>query len=172
MKAPPPAHPRRKRARAKPHGSRAPAPTGFPAFVAYGDIPAARRALDEIRTVLIAHDREYRLEPRLWRFDQLSQPRWRDVALRDAGTAGIVVVASSEPGMLPADTEGWLARLLAQKHARSTTVVIVLGNREVWTIVVEKLPAAGSPSRPSTAPAAPRAGFPARSRAPSAARAA
>jgi hypothetical protein len=71
--------------------------------------------------------------------------------------------------MLPADTEEWIALLLAQKQVRSTTIVIVLG-AEAWTISVEK--AAPAATRGNSARSRAQAIAPAATRSPSTARAA
>lgn len=110
----------------------------FRALIAYADIPAARRAMSEIRDVLAATRRGYELHPMLWRFDQLGAPSWREVALRDAANAAVVVLAGSEPGSLPASLERWVSTLLSRKEGRPTTIVAVLGATDAWTITIEK----------------------------------
>lgn len=120
------------------------APTVFKVFVAYADVPAARRALSEIRCVLAATRRDYQFEPMLWRFDQLTLPNWRDVALGDAAAAAVVVLASSGPGPIPRPLEHWVSTFLSHKQSAPITLVALLGASEAWTISIDKPRPAGS----------------------------
>lgn len=128
-----------------------PPPIGFKAFIAYADLAAARQAMSTINEVLRAARHAYRLEPMLWRFDQLAAEKWREPALCDAAKASVVVLAQSASVSLPVEMERWVGEFLArQRHAR-TTLVALLGNEDAWTISLEG-PAAEVPA-PYLAPA-------------------
>jgi hypothetical protein len=136
--------PRKPRARPTGRGrkpaprARNPAPAPFRALIVYADVPAARRAMTEIRNVLLATGRAYEFCPMLWRFDQLAGEHWREVALRDAAEAAIVVLASTDSAIIPAGLECWVSSLLARKQGLPITIVAVLGATEAWTISIEK----------------------------------
>lgn len=129
-----PARPKRVRSSRRPRQSK---PLPFNALIAYADVPAARRAMNEIRDVLAASGRHYEFRPMLWRFDQLGRENWSEVALRDAAEAAIVVVASTEVG-LDLGLERWVGQLLARKLGKPMTIVAVLGATEAWTISIEQ----------------------------------
>jgi hypothetical protein len=131
--------------RASPRRSKKPAPPviGFKAFIAYADLAAARQAMSTINEVLVASGHAYRLEPMLWRFDQVVAAKWREPALVDAARAEVVVLARSAPGGLPAEIEQWVTDFLARKEKGRTTLVALLGHDDAWTISIE-----GPASRP------------------------
>ena len=114
----------------------------LPVFIAYADIPAARRALTAIGEVL-ARNREapYRLQPMFWRFDQLEGPRWFQMALSDASQAGVIVIAMSSPTALHASAEAWLSAL-ATRHRGGSIHVVTLFDEELWTVWLAQAPAA------------------------------
>jgi len=113
-------------------------PVPFSAFIAYPEIAAGRDALGVINEVLRAAPQPHVLEPMLWRFDQLANPRWRARALADAARADVIVLASTAAiGLTPA-VENWMQALLAQQLGRRTTIVALLGTDEAWTISIDQ----------------------------------
>ena len=50
----------------------------------------------------------------LWRFDQLDESKWREMALLDATHAGAVVIALSDELPLNSAAEIWLTTLATQ----------------------------------------------------------
>lgn len=143
---PPSPRPRRAAARAAHHFTRrrhaTPPPpplpaTPFHAFIAYADIPAAGRAMGAINQVLKAASHKYALKPMLWRNDQLTGAKWRERAMIDAGTANVVVFASSSPGELPPELDAWISEFISRQRDRSSTIVAILGDEEAWTISIE-----------------------------------
>jgi hypothetical protein len=111
--------------------------TGFKAFIAYADLPAAREAMRTINEVLVASSHPYRLEPMLWRFDQIVAAKWHEPALHDAALADVVVLARSSAGSLPSDVEQWVTDFLGRKQNSRTTLVALLGQEDAWTISIE-----------------------------------
>jgi hypothetical protein len=120
-----------------------PAPQPFHAFIAYADLPAAKRALTVINEVLDATAGKFALKPMLWRFDQLCADRWSETAIADAHTASVVVLASSAPGPVAPAVESWVTKLLHRKQGGRITVVSLQGEDDAWTISIE------APSRPA-----------------------
>ncbi|HUR60228.1 MAG TPA: hypothetical protein VM029_21065 [Opitutaceae bacterium] len=109
----------------------------FKAFIAYADLNAARQAMRTINEVLEAAPRPYRLQPMLWRYDQISSDKWREASLADAGLADVVVVASSAAGGMPAAIEQWVGEFIKQKRGTRMTLVALLGHGDAWTISIE-----------------------------------
>lgn len=133
-----------------------PAGPAFNAFIAYADIPASRLAIASINDVLRAAKRGHRLNPMLWKFSQLPAGNWREAAVREALRADVIVLASSTPGTLPAELEGWLSDLVVRSGGRRMTLVVLLGPNDAWTVTLERV--AQSPAPIQVAPvSAPKA---------------
>jgi hypothetical protein len=126
-----------RRVRSRPTAAKSAAPAPFHAFIAYADLPAARRAMSTISDVLRATQGKFAFKPMLWRFDQLAHAKWCDYAISDAAEAAVVVLASSAPGPAPAAIEQWVSSLLQRKRGQRTTVVSLQGEDEAWTISIE-----------------------------------
>jgi hypothetical protein len=109
----------------------------FHAFIAYADLPAARRAMGVINEVLEATAGKFTLKPMLWRFDQLASAKWCDYALTDAREAAVVVLASSRPGSLPVALEQWIGALIHHQRGQRVTVISLQGEHDAWTITIE-----------------------------------
>jgi hypothetical protein len=112
----------------------------FRAFIGYGDMTAVRRATSTIKDVLEATPHAYDFQPLLWPFDQLASAHWRERALAAARGADIVVLASSQPGELPALIEHWISALLEEARGRRLTLVAIAGASDAWTISIEGPP--------------------------------
>ena len=108
----------------------------LPVLIAYGDVPSARQALARITDMLRKTEPGVELHPMLWRFNQLDDPRWRDVALADAARAKAVVLAMSHESAFCARTQSWMTTLLGQLHGRSLTVLALIGEQEAWTVTL------------------------------------
>jgi hypothetical protein len=76
------------------------------------------------------------LHPMLWRFNQLDDPRWRDVALRDAARAHTLVLAMSDEAAFCPRTQTWMTTLLSRLRGSSLTVLALIGHEEAWTITL------------------------------------
>jgi hypothetical protein len=127
-----------------PRSSRRPSPDQpappaieFKAFIAYADLNAARQAMRAINEVLEAAPRPYRLQPMLWRYDQICSDKWRETSLVDAALADVVVVASSAAGAMPAAVERWVGEFISQMRGTRMTLVALLGDNDSWTISIE-----------------------------------
>ncbi|HVS52480.1 MAG TPA: hypothetical protein VHD62_09005 [Opitutaceae bacterium] len=108
-------------------------------FIAYADLPAARRAIAVINEVLRATRRRFAFRPMLWRFDQLAAEKWRACALTDAAATPLVIFASTGAGELSPALESWTNALLTRKRGERLTLVALLGADDTWTISIEGL---------------------------------
>lgn len=115
-----------------------PTSTPCPIFVAYADIPAARHAMSRVKDVLPHSLNCCHLQPMLWRFDQLADQRWRDMALRDACRASVVVLAMSDADGLTAQADAWLTALAAGQRGARITALLFVGEDEPWTISLQQ----------------------------------
>jgi hypothetical protein len=110
----------------------------FHAFLAYADVSAAGRAMETINGVLRAARGKHALRPMLWRFNQLTDPKWRERAIVDAAVANVVVLASTSAKTLTAELEAWIGDFLAYNRGRRTTIVALFGDEDAWTISIEE----------------------------------
>ncbi len=84
------------------------------------------------------------LQPMLWRFDQLSEPRWREMALRDACRARTVAFALRGERDLERAPEMWFQGVLERIRGSSLNVLALIGTDQFWTLSFEQA-AARSP---------------------------
>jgi hypothetical protein len=136
----------------------------LPVFIAYADVAAARCAMSQCAATIARRRSSQRLQPMLWRFDQLNEPRWREMALHDAANAAAIVFALSDATPFHAGAEAWLTTLTT-RHRGSPIDVIALMYEEPWTISLQQTvcsnemgpPAAnGNSAHPVTLAAMPR----------------
>ena len=140
----------RHRSSPRPQPVRLPA---FKAFIAYADRDAARAAMRTIDDVLRTESQPHELHPMLWRIDQLCAARWHELALADAASAHIAVLASTQPGALSPELERWIAEFLARKRGTRVTLVALLGPGEAWTISIDQPLASVAIAAPAVFPA-------------------
>lgn len=143
-------------------GARAAAPHSFSAlplnqlarpfhvFIAYGDIPAAGRAMTAVNAELRSARCNLALHPMLWRFNQLTAANWREPALAQALNASVVAFASSSREPFSEELEQWVRDFLVRRRGAPTTFLALLGEEEGWTISIEEVAA-----RPVASAAAP-----------------
>jgi hypothetical protein len=109
----------------------------YPVFIAYSDTVAARNAIERVNQSLQAAYDDRELLPMLWRFDQLDQPRWREMALREAGRATTLVLAMNANATLSPGTDAWLTALTAQHRGAVISALALFGD-EAWTISLQQ----------------------------------
>jgi hypothetical protein len=106
-------------------------------FIAYGEIAAARDALERVKRMLGPRAQGATVQPMLWRFDQLNRASWRETALHDALRAHAIVLAmGSLPALNPA-TDAWLAALTTLSRGAPITCTTFMGD-EAWTISLQR----------------------------------
>lgn len=128
----------------------------YPVFIAYSDVSAARQAIARLTALLQASHPDRELQPMLWQFSQLDQPRWREMALREAVRANTLVLAMNANSTLSSGTDAWLTALTAQQRGAVISALMLMGD-EAWIISlqhtaataakVEKLPPVSAPAR-------------------------
>jgi hypothetical protein len=117
-----------------------------PVLIAYADIASGRHALSRVTTLVRALHPGAESHPMLWRFHQLDQPRWREMALRDAARARALVLSMPHEDAFCARTEAWLTALLSRLRGTSLTVLALVGETESWTITLAQ-PKAARPQK-------------------------
>jgi hypothetical protein len=108
-------------------------------FVAYADVAAARDALDRVRDMFESKRMACRLQPMLWRFDQLDAPRWREMALADATRAFAIVLALSRTEPLCPAADAWLTALAERQNETPIRVLAFTTDDEPWSISLQRV---------------------------------
>lgn len=103
------------------------------AAVVYDGVPAALRAMSMLGRVVEDADGPVALQPNLWRFDMLADPRCRGRALRDALAADLLVLATASAEVLPPESETWIAEFLARRGDRAIAIVTLCGRENECT---------------------------------------
>jgi hypothetical protein len=116
----------------------------FFVFIAYGEVPAARDAFGRVRQTLTHEARDFDVMPMFWRFDQLGQPRWREMALHDAIRADTMVLAMGGAPSLDPTTDAWLAALVDRRAGAPITCLALMGEHDAWTISLQRSDAVAS----------------------------
>lgn len=106
------------------------------ALIVYREIACARQSLAHLTAMLQRSRRDAELHPMLWRVDQLDDPRWRELALRDASRAEMVVLALLDEAALCAKTEAWLETLRLTMKGQELHVLALVGTDEAWSITL------------------------------------
>lgn len=127
-------------------------------FIAYGEVAAARDAIESVQRLLQRTRREADLQPMLWRFDQLGRPQWREMAAHDALRAHAIVLAMGSSPSLDAGTDRFLTDLTARRAGAPLTCTALMRPNEVWTISLQRTEA--RPPAKAAPPARPRANSP------------
>ena len=100
---------------------------GLSVVVAYGDAPAARRALHLLDDAAHAEGEQVSLCPQLWRFDVLEVAQCRAEATLLAVQADLLIITTSNKANLPAPIQAWIRACLNQKQGHAAAVVALLG---------------------------------------------
>ena len=120
----------------------------YPVFIAYATVPAARAAMARLAQWLEHQKENFQLQPMLWRFDQLDDARWREMALGDAARATTLVLALGDTPELGASGEAWLKALTARECGAKLSAVAFIGEDEAWTISLQQTRAVASRAAP------------------------
>lgn len=95
--------------------------------IAYGDVPAGRRALRLLDGVVPTEGEPARLRPLLWRFDILEVADWRAEATIPTLEADLLIISTSSKSALPAVVQDWVQSCLSQKRGHAAALVALLG---------------------------------------------
>ncbi len=98
----------------------------------YEDASLAKLAKEGWDHMVQALDTTFDFELRLWKFDVLRIPEFRNAAVNDAARAQLVFVVTHGAGELPSEVKTWIEEWLAlmdreQENARLLTFLFQLG---------------------------------------------
>lgn len=114
--------------------------TLVPVLIAYRNIPSARQAMGRLTQLLQLSGGS--LQPMLWRFDQLDEAKWREMSLRDAHHARLMVLAVPDESALEQAPDSWIHALIERAHGTSRSVLAMIGMtgaQDIWTLTFEQL---------------------------------
>ena len=95
--------------------------------VLYEDAAACRHAIEAQECLAARQGSEDAMHMTWWRFDSLANPDIFEGALLAAEGAGVIVVAATGGGPLPAAVRVWLELAFCQRPGMHRTLVAVLG---------------------------------------------
>lgn len=101
--------------------------TALSVVIAYGDVPAGRRAMHLLDGVVPAEGEKAKLCPLLWRFDMLEVADWRVEATIPTLQADLLIISTSSKAALPAVVQDWVQSCLSQKQGHAAALVALLG---------------------------------------------
>lgn len=111
-------------------------PATLEVVIAYEDPPAGHRAVRALANVVREITPPMTLCPKLWRFDLLADPRFRDAVDTDADGADLFVISTSSVSEVPVAIARWVNACLARKHGTATAIVALFGPFDAWTITI------------------------------------
>ena len=89
--------------------------------MAYEDLSVAKLAKERWDHMVSTLNKLYEFELRLWKFNALRIPEWREAAVNDALQAQLVFVVTHGAGELPPEVKTWIEQWLALKDAKHET---------------------------------------------------
>lgn len=89
----------------------------------------------------------------LWRFDQLTEPRWSQTALHDALRAECVLLALDREDACKETVESWLKSLRAKAGDTALSLIVAVRNEELWHLSLTGHPQPATAAAASTPPA-------------------
>lgn len=102
----------------------------FNVVIAYEDFDTGKRAKETYD--FLAHNlgRDCALNNEMWKFDVLRIPKLREIAVKDAAQADIIIVSSHGGSELPSDVKLWVESWLKQPLKALALVALFDGQRE------------------------------------------
>lgn len=113
-----------------------PALRTVPVFVAYSDCTSASRALAALTAQWQRRGQRVALRPMLWRFEQLLEPRWREVAAHDALRAECVLLAIDRAEALDVQLERWIDALRDRAGSATLSLIVSVHNEDMWAMTM------------------------------------
>jgi len=107
------------------------------AVIVYGDVPAGKHAVGVLQRMSAHLQDEFKTV--LWRFDLITNPRWRAIATDDIAAAGLIVFATSDGDHLPDYINAWMQECLARKRGELVAMLTLFGQREAWAVWLQDL---------------------------------
>lgn len=100
-------------------------------LIAYEDFAAGTRAMGMLNRVNSQCGEPGQFNHMMWRFDVLTDPEFFELAVSEALSADIIVIAARKGQGLPQRIRDWIARWLLMKQRRPLALVATLDYRPV-----------------------------------------
>jgi hypothetical protein len=107
--------------------------TDFPqpkVTVLYDAVPAGKRAMNMLSTIVGQPDAAAALRPKLWRLSLLEDPDWFSAALADAADTDLIVVAIDSTDRLSTSLKNWIELFLARRRKAKIALIGLIGPSE------------------------------------------
>src|SRR4051794_10180347 len=97
----------------------------FNVVIAYEDFAAGKHA-KETYDYLVHHlGREFEFENQMWKFDVLGNPKMKEMAVKDAATADLIIISTHGVGDLPREVKSWIDHWVEHKGSAMALVTLV-----------------------------------------------
>src|ERR1700686_3227423 len=90
-------------------------PPLFNVLIVYEDFAAGEHAKETYDYLVHQLGRDYQFTNQMWKFDILGNFKMREMAVKDALEADLIIVSTHGIGELPAEVKTWLDQWMAQK---------------------------------------------------------
>ncbi|MDB6067570.1 MAG: hypothetical protein JWR26_3778 [Pedosphaera sp.] len=100
-------------------------PPHFNVLIVYEDFAAGKHAKETYDYLVHQLGRDYQFTNQMWKFDILGNFKMREMAVKDALEADLIIVSTHGIGELPAEVKTWLDQWLAQKGNAMALVTLV-----------------------------------------------
>jgi|SRR5581483_9128 hypothetical protein len=80
----------------------------FNVVIAYEDFAAGRHAKETYDYLVRSLGRELAFDNQMWKFDVLGHPKLREMAVKDAAAADLIMISTHGDGDLPAEVKSWI----------------------------------------------------------------
>ena len=103
-------------------------PVGKPVFnvvIAYDDFAAGKLAKETYDCLTHHLGSDFLFENQMWKFDVLAHPRLKDMAIKDAASAHLVIISTHGTGELPQHVKSWIDHWVSSEGSTMAMVALV-----------------------------------------------
>lgn len=100
-------------------------PPHFNVVIVYEDFAAGKHAKETYDYLVHQLGRDYQFNNQMWKFDVLGNSKLKEMAVKDATEADLIIVSTHGIGELPPEVKSWLDQWLAQKGHAMALVTLV-----------------------------------------------
>lgn len=100
----------------------------FSVLIAYENFDTGKHARKTFEYIAKQLGGEFEINEQMWRFDVLSIPKVREIAIADAAKADIIII-SSHGGNLPVEVKWWLEQTLETNDCKVVALIALIDSQ-------------------------------------------
>jgi len=97
----------------------------FNVVIVYEDFAAGKHAKETYDYLVHQLGQDYEFTNQMWKFDVLGNSKMKEMAVKDAVTADLIIVSTHGVGELPAEVKSWIEEWTAHKSNAMALVALV-----------------------------------------------